>query len=258
MNEQIIPDAWVKINPDSHARMRLFCFPFAGGGASSYLSWRGAITSDIEICPIQLPGRENRLHEKPFLHMEPLVTALGKVLRPYMNMPFAFYGHSMGAIISFALARHLRQQHGPTPLHLFVSAHHAPQLPNPNPAISHLADSEFIEHLRHFNGTPEAILNDPDMMRFLLPLLRADLAIYETYTYVSEHPLICPISAFGGTRDSRADRASLGAWEAQTQSTFSLHMYPGNHFFIQPMRKTLLQDIHRALIPALTQIKHSI
>src|SRR5689334_24570553 len=118
MSKQIPSAAWVKTNADSHARIRLFCFPFAGGGASSYLSWGSTITPDIEICPVQLPGRENRLHEKPFVQMEPLMATLAEVLYPHMTMPFAFFGHSMGAIISFSLTRYLRQQQGLSPLHL--------------------------------------------------------------------------------------------------------------------------------------------
>lgn len=247
MSNVLTSGSWVKINPQTRRRVRLFCFPYAGGGSSAYFSWMSGISPDIEVCPVQLPGREDRLSETPFTHIAPLVEELAQALAPHIDVPFAFYGHSLGALISFELARYLRRQNGPVPMHLFVSGCPAPQLPATDSPISQLPDEEFIQALRRFNGTSDTVLQDADLMQVLLPLLRADFAIYETYTYVPEEPLACPISAYGGLQDFRATRAAIEAWQGQTSSTFIMRMYVGDHFFIHPKRKVFLQGIRQDL-----------
>ena len=123
-------NSWIfGVRPNTQARLRLFCFPHAGGGASFFRSWIGTLPPDIEVCPVQLPGRENRLKERPFNQYTLLIQALAQALRPYLTVPFAFFGHSMGALVSFGLARQLRQQNEPLPVHLFASAYRAPQIP---------------------------------------------------------------------------------------------------------------------------------
>jgi len=253
VSETMVSSAWVKLNPNPHARrrVRLFCFPYAGGGSSAYLPWVNEIAPEIEICPVQLPGREGRMRERPFTHMEPLIETLAEVLQPYLDVPFAFYGHSLGALISFELARQLRRQHGPTPTQLLVSGCHAPQLPLSDEPVHQLPDEEFVQALRRFNGTPDAVLQDADLMRLLLPLLRADFAIYETYTYTPEEPLSCPIAAYGGLHDFRASRESVEAWKQQTEHKFVFRMYAGDHFFIHTKRRVLLQGLYQDMTPFL-------
>ena len=117
-------NSWIFASrPNPQARLRLFCFPHAGGGASFFRPWIGMLSPDIEVCPVQLPGRENRLKERPFNQFSPLISELAQALRPYLDRPFAFFGHSMGALVSFGLARHLREQNDPMPRHLFISAY---------------------------------------------------------------------------------------------------------------------------------------
>jgi len=233
------------------ALLRLFCFPYAGGGASIFRTWSNNLPSEVEVCPIQLPGRENRLQEPPFNRLAPLVHVLAHVLLPYLDLPFVFFGHSMGALISFELARYLRRQHAPGPLHLFVSARRAPQIPAINPPIHHLPESAFIEALRDFNGTPESILQNAELMQLLLPVLRADFAVCETYTYSVEDPLACAISTFGGLQDCEVCYDELAAWREQTDGFFTQRMLPGNHFFLRSARVSLLryitQDLTRLL-----------
>jgi medium-chain acyl-[acyl-carrier-protein] hydrolase len=248
MSELLTSNAWIKPNPHTRGRVRLFCFPYAGGGCSAYLPWMRVISPDIEICPVQLPGREERLGERPFTRIDPLVEELARALAPYMAMPFAFYGHSLGALLSFELARYLRRQNGPAPTHLFVSGCLAPQLSAPEPPIHQLSDEEFIQALRSFNGTPDAVLQNTELMRILLPLLRADFALYETYAYIHEEPLRVPISAYGGLQDFRTTRESVEAWRSQTDSKFIMRMYPGEHFFIHAKRNIFLQGIRQDLI----------
>src|SRR5262245_40590829 len=140
--------------PGAQTTLRLFCFPYAGGCASLFRTWIGQLPSGVEVCPIQLPGRENRWKETPSTNLPELIQEMFRALPPYLNKPFAFFGYSMGALISFELARALRQQHYPSPLHLFVSACRAPQIPRSSRPIYQLERSSFIEALRQLNGTP--------------------------------------------------------------------------------------------------------
>jgi medium-chain acyl-[acyl-carrier-protein] hydrolase len=238
------------ISTSSHyqARLRLFCFPYAGGGASIFRTWSSALMPEIEVCPIQLPGRENRLLEPPFTQLSPLVQTLAGVLQPCLDLPFAFFGHSLGALISFELARQLRRQHAALPRHLFVSAHAAPQRSHVAQPVQTLSDAEFLMDLRSFNGTPEAVLQNTELMEVLLPMLRADFEMDKAYTYSPEEPLPCPITAFGGSQDSLVSHDDLEAWRSQTSRHFTLHMFPGDHFFLRSGRVPLLQIIGKNLI----------
>ena len=242
-------ESWVtRPRPNPHARMRLFCFPYAGSGASIYRTWPALVSPDIEVCPIQLPGRENRLKEPPFTWLAPLIQKLGDAIAGYLDRPYAFFGHSMGVLISFELARYLRRKRQNMPIHVFVSAHHAPQVPYPAPPISQLPTALLIEQLRHLEGTPEEVLQSDDIMRIMLPLLRSDFALCETYTYHHEEPLGCSISVFGGLSDPRVRYGDLVAWQAQTTGRCRLRMFPGGHFFWQHAREPLVQSIDEQLL----------
>lgn len=234
--------SWLK-NPGMQARYRLFCFPYAGGGASAFHTWQSSFPSEIEICPIQLPGRENRIAELPINDLTLLVQAIADVLLPYLGTPFAFFGHSMGTLISFELARQLRRQNAPTPVHLFVAGHRAPQLPDPDPPTYHLPEAEFVNSLRRFNGTPDFVLQNAELMKVMMPALRADMLISESYIYTQEEPLECAISAFCGMQDSEASYDSMQAWQEQTRSSFRIRMLPGDHFFLRSHQTLLLQAI---------------
>ncbi len=234
--------SWLK-NPGTSARYRLFCFPYAGGGALAYHTWQASFSSEIEICPVQLPGRENRITEQPFDELSLLVQAIADVVLPYLEIPFAFFGHSMGTLISFELARQLRRQNAPTPVHLFVAGHRAPQLPDPDPPTYHLPEADFVDSLRRFNGTPDIVLQNAELMRLMLPALRADMIISETYKYTPEEPLDCSISSFCGMQDSEASYDSMQAWREQTRSSFRIRLLPGDHFFLRTYQSLLLQAI---------------
>lgn len=241
-------NSWLTcLRPKPQAKLRLFCFHYAGGGALSFRSWSNSLPPTVEVCAIELPGRGSRLMERPFTRLEPLIQELTPVLLPYLNKPFAFFGHSMGALVSFELARILRKEYGLSPVHLFVSGRRAPQVPDPDPPIHTLPEREFLDELRRYNGTPESVLENAELMQLFLPTLRADFAVLETYVYTPEPLLDCPITAFGGLEDWKASCDDLEAWREQTNAEFSLQMFPGDHFFIHSAQPLLLQLLSRRL-----------
>jgi medium-chain acyl-[acyl-carrier-protein] hydrolase len=247
--DQVSPAAsWLACRkPKAQASARLFCLPYAGGGASMFHSWPDLLPPEIEIRVIQLPGREKRFGERPFTRLWPLVQKLGAVLRPYLDRPFAIFGHSMGGLLGFELARQLRRQRDPSPKQLFISAHRAPQLPGPGPPIHKLPDSVFLMRLQAAYDLPPDVLDDAELVELYLPLLRADLAICETYVYTIEDPLDCPITVFGGAEDGRVGRAELSAWRVHTRDSFNLRIFPGNHFFLRSSRTLMLEALARDL-----------
>lgn len=212
-----------------------------------FRTWSNELPSEIEVCAVQLPGRENRLNEPLRTQLSPVVQTLAQALLPHMNKPFAFFGHSMGALMSFELARQLQKQNSPVPVHLFVSGREAPQILDTKPPIHNLPLPAFVEKLRDYNGTPEVVLQDPELMQLLVPVLRADFAIVETYEYSNKEPLNCPISAFGGLEDSLVKHENLPDWRNQTSNSFQLRMLKGNHFFLHTERSLLLKYISQDL-----------
>ncbi|MDJ0658838.1 MAG: alpha/beta fold hydrolase [Crocosphaera sp.] len=219
-------------NPNKNALIRLFCFPYAGGGTRIFKNWTDHLSDTIEIAAIRLPGREGRLSEKPFTKMSDLVENMTPNLLPYLDKPFAFFGHSMGALISFEVAHQLLKNYGIQPCHLFASGHPAPQLPDLDPPIHQLPESDFIREINQLNGTPQEVLQDQELMKLLIPILRADFSILETYNYTRKQPLNCPITVFGGLDDPEANETELRAWYQQTNKSFEQYMFPGDHFFI--------------------------
>ena len=197
---------------------------------------------------MQLPGRESRLREPPFTRMSDAVEQAAEALERYLDLPFAFFGHSMGAILCFELARLLRNRHRVGPIHLFVSARRAPQFPDPLPPLHHLPDARFIAEIdRRYNGLPREVLANSELMELLLPVLRADVQMIETYTYESGFPLDCPITAFGGLEDRELRTEDLEGWRAHTNSRFETKLFPGDHFFVQSVPNEILGTISRSL-----------
>jgi medium-chain acyl-[acyl-carrier-protein] hydrolase len=185
--------------------------------------------------------------EPPFTRLSALVQALAQDLVPLLDKPFAFFGHSMGALVGFELARQLRRDSGVQPVRLFVSADHAPQLPRRDRPIHALPEGEFLDELRRLNGTPGVLLENAELMQIMLPILRADFAVYQTYVYSAESPLDCLISGFGGLQDHRVSQGDLEAWRDQTSVAFSLRMFPGDHFFLNTTQPLLLQVLSQEL-----------
>ncbi len=229
------------------ARVRLFCIPYAGGGASVFRRWPSGLPDDVDVCAIQLPGRETRLMERPCSSLVSLVGDLSEALAPHLDRPFALFGHSVGALIGFELARRLRRRDGRLPVHLFVSGCPAPQVRDTGPPIHGLPEPEFLDRLRRFNGTPPEVFQHRELMELVVPVLRADFALRETYELVAESPLECPISAFGGSDDRDVPLPQVEAWREHTRSTFHLHTLPGGHFFLHTAQALLLERVSLAL-----------
>lgn len=230
------------------ASLRLFCFPYAGGGSIIYRTWVGQLPPSVELYVAHLPGRENRLIEPPFTNIYPLVEALAEAIPPYLDKPFAFFGHSMGAMISFELARLLRRKNGPMPSALYVSGRPAPQLPRSDSISYNLPEEEFKQKLQNLNGTPKEVLDHPEVMELLIPLVRADFSVVETYEYRPEPPLDLPLVAFGGLQDKAVPQERVEAWREQTSSSFRLWMIQGDHFFLNSSQRLLLYKLSQELL----------
>ena len=242
-------DAWIVCRePRPVPRLRLFCFPYAGGNASIFRTWPQSLPDDIEVCPIQLPGRGTRLREPPISDLSILAKVLAQVLRPLFDIPFAFFGHSLGGLIIFELARELRRNHNNIhPVQLVVSGTRAPQRAHRERDIHNLPRAEFIAELRRLKGTPDEILENLELMEIMLPVLRADFALYESYTYAVEPPLGYPIAVFGGLDDPRVEYADLEAWGDQTTVPLTPKMLRGGHFFLNTARSLFLHALAKEL-----------
>jgi len=243
--EQSIDSYWITYpNPNSSAKLRLFCFHYAGGGASVYRGWPELLPDEIELCSIQLPGRENRLQEALYTDLDQLIQALLPALHPHLDKPFAFFGHSMGAMIAFETARALRKQEMSPPTQLFLSAWQAPQIVRTDEALRLLSDTEFIAKLQQrYDAVPEAILENADLQKTFLPILRADVAMLETHTFQHEPPLSYPITVFGGQDDPSVSQNELADWQAQTDGAFDLQMFAGAHFYLEQVQAELVAAI---------------
>jgi len=211
-------------------RPRLFCFPHAGGGPLMFRDWGPALTGAIEVCPVSLPGREDRLAEAPFTRLTPLVDALAHELVPHMRTRAAFFGHSLG------------------------SASLPPESVNRQRRLHQLPRTELVRELRRFEGTPPELLESDEFVELILPTLRADLAIVETYVYEDDTELECPISVFGGVADRTVTPEKLLGWRAHTSGIFALRTYPGGHFFLHEAQAAVLgavsADLFQSAQPA--------
>lgn len=223
------------------AQLRLFCLPYAGGSASIFRNWGDFLPPQVQVVPVELPGRGGRLNEPPFVRLPALIDALAEAVRPALQSPFALFGHSMGAVIAFELARRLRRQHQVEPQKLFVAGRRAPQLPRTEPITYNLPEDEFIKELHRLAGTPREVLEHAELMQLFIPLLRADFEFIETYEYIPDEPLGCPITVFGGLQDEEVKREWLLQWKAHTLSRCEIRMLPGDHFFIRSSQDILLR-----------------
>jgi len=242
------PSPWVVLpQPNPQARLRLFCFPYAGGGASIYAPWSRLLPPEIEIAAVQLPGRESRIGERAISDLGELTAAMGAALAPFMDRPFAFFGHSNGGLMAFALTRLLRREGRTLPLRLIASGRPAPQVTLDAPTTYDLPEAEFHDTLRRFAGTPEEVLQNREIMELITPMLRADFQLGEAYAYTPEPPLSIPLAAYGGVQDLEVPGWSIEAWRDQAAGEFRSVMFPGGHFFINENRPEVLQELTRDL-----------
>lgn len=243
------PPRWVQpLSGVQGDGVRLFCFPYAGGGGAMFRDWARELPAGVSVYAICLPGREARMLEAPIGELGAVLAELQPVLLPYLQAPFAFFGHSMGALMSWELARALRASHGLKPVHLFVSGSRA--LPTAKlwlAGFESMSDDELAIEISNLNGTPAEVFEDADLLKLVLPGLRADLSLLASYRYQPGPPLDCPATVFGGDRDPVVPADSLGEWGELTTADVQVTVLSGDHFFVHTARAELLAAISRRL-----------
>jgi medium-chain acyl-[acyl-carrier-protein] hydrolase len=238
-------DPWFPTRrPNPGARLRVFCFPYAGAGASAYNSWSTALPADVELCAVQLPGRERRIMEPALRQIPALVDALEPVLTPLLDKPFVFFGYSMGTRIALALAQRWQARGGPLPLGLVMAAAIAPH--TPRPSRGELDDARFIELLRSYEGTPPEVFAHRELLEMVLPTLRADFSLADAT--LPAIPVRCPISAWTGVEDSHVTLEGFERWKELTTGEFRTRQFPGGHFFMRSEREALLGALREELV----------
>jgi surfactin synthase thioesterase subunit len=236
---------WVTKKISQQAAIRLFCFPFAGGGASCFSDWNKFLGDDIAVCSVQLPGRESRFHEPRFTSFKDLIDELYDQLVPYLEQPYAFYGHSLGALIAYSLTYQCYLDQSPLPLALFVGAHCAPHLPHSFPSCKNMNFQEIRDFLLKFGGFPQEIVNSPEWMEVLLPIVRDDFLVCESYNSRTIEALPCPLFSFGGLLDKMVSYQDILAWRCHTTQQFESYFYSGGHFFLKTHKQLLLEQIQQ-------------
>lgn len=230
--------------PQQAPRVRLLCFPYAGGGIGVYQPWLRHLPSDVELSLLQLPGRDRRTAEPSMRDLRAMAAQLGPELGPFDGVPLVLFGHSMGGLLAYETAHWLRDRRGVAPSLLAVSGRRAPHLPSrrrsPGPPVAELSDADFVDVVLRLGGTPPEVLADPDLRAMFLPILRADFEAVESYRHEPRPPLHCPIAAYGGTGDPFAPVDDLGEWARHTTGDFRSRAFPGGHFFLREHRDALL------------------
>ena len=238
------PPLWFPFRqPNPQARLRLFCFPYAGGGASVYSNWSAALPSSIELVAVQLPGRERRILEKPIRTIPAMLDALEPELEPLLDKPFVLLGYSMGTRIALALAQRWLERGAKMPLGLVMAATGVPH--RHRLSRENLSEADFIALLRAYEGTPPELFAHKELMDMVLPSLRADFAIADTV--LPSTPVSCPIVAYGGLDDPHAPLEDLEHWRELTTSHFHSRHFPGKHFFLRTAREPLLAALREDL-----------
>lgn len=210
--------------------------------------WLPLLPADIELVIAHLPGRESRWSEPAVTHIADVVTALEQAIRLHVQPPYVFYGHSLGALIAYELARRLDSSAVSRPLHLFASAHRAPQRPNRHPRLSDLPDAAFLTEVnRRHGGIPESVAANRELMDLMLPSLRADYRVFEDYVHGTAPPINCPITALFGTADTHVTSEDVAPWRDVTSAGFELRDFPGGHFFVNDLRADVVSLVAQTL-----------
>jgi medium-chain acyl-[acyl-carrier-protein] hydrolase len=239
-------DKWVERRVGkAPARFRLFCFPYAGGSAAIFRDWADEMALNLEVCAIQLPGRERRHGEPALRRSDQAVEILVPILRPYLDMPFVMFGHSMGAVLAYEVTRGILTAATMEPRALVVSAHHAPQLPSRKRNLHDLPRDQLLAEVRALNGTPAEVFEHEDLVELVLPMLRSDLELVESYTEPAGPVLSCPVIAIGGTGDPDILPEDLAAWRSVTAGPFKSMLFQGDHFFINSARASFLRTMRQ-------------
>ena len=239
---------FVSINAPSKVERVLFCFPHAGGGASTFYDWRDKIEGNTQVFALQLPGRESRFGEPLLSNLSEVIELIGAEFhRNGERAPFIFYGHSLGALIAFELCRVFREVGEPLPQHLIVTGASTPHLHYKKQPLSNKPEEELLRKIRDFGGMPASILQDRTLLELLLPILRADLSVFESFQYDEEAPLPIEITAIAGEQDESAPVEEVEAWKAHTAKPFTFHKMRGGHFFVKENLGEIIECINSIL-----------
>src|ERR1019366_6566944 len=239
---------WITtIDRASKARLNMFFFPYAGGGTAMFRQWQDQLPEHVRACFVHLPGREHRLSEPLYTQLDELIEALVPAMQPHLDLRFVFFGHCMGALMSFELARALRKQGLAEPVQLFLSGYQAPHRQKNSEMLSLMYNEGTAQRVDKRTGLPEWMLYSERRLQNSLPALRADFAMCETYTYRSEMALNCPITVFGGDEDGYVNLEDLLAWKLHTQGAFAFHQFAGDHLYLHTAYPMLFLALRQQL-----------
>ncbi|MFF3641034.1 thioesterase II family protein [Streptomyces sp. NPDC002564] len=242
-------DTWIRrFRPQPEAEIRLVCFPHAGGSASYYhpLAQSPALRPHVEVLAVQYPGRQDRRREPLIDDVPELADLITRALAPFDDRPLAFFGHSMGAVLAFEVARRLRDGAGKQPCRLFVSGRRAPSRFRPG-TVHLLDDAALAQELRRAGGTDPMFLDDPELLAEILPVVRNDYRAVELYRWTPSPPLTCPVTALVGDRDAQAATADVEAWREHTEGPFDLKVFSGGHFYLNSHQQAVTEVVSKTL-----------
>jgi medium-chain acyl-[acyl-carrier-protein] hydrolase len=223
---------------------RLFCVPFAGGGPAAYRLWASDLPADVEVVAVPLPGRNPAGRAAVPDSMDEIVATLLPEVEAATDLPFALFGHSLGALVAFELTAALERSAASSPSHLFVSGRTSPTQVFTGTSVHALADDAFLDALStRFGGVPDAIRAEPELLALLLPALRADIRTFETYSPLTAHKVRCPVHVYGGAADRHPRPADLSTWQDVAERDVSVRVFPGDHFYLASSRRALTTDI---------------
>jgi surfactin synthase thioesterase subunit len=233
---------------NSAALVRLVCFAHAGGGPATFRHWPEALAPDIELWTATLPGRAGRAHEPYARSWQPLIHTFTTAVSEQVAEPVALFGHSLGGLLAFEVARELVRSGDPDPCHLIVSARGAPEVRLAADVPG--SDAALIEQVdKLYGGIPAAVREEPELLASFLPILRADIELVRTYTFTPGPPIRCPITVLGGDADPTVSREALAGWAMHTTADHEIHQVAGGHFYIEQQRSVVLNIIRRRLSP---------
>ncbi|MGW2182454.1 thioesterase II family protein [Streptomyces sp. NPDC001732] len=240
---------WIKepVPRPGTRRPRLLCFPFAGGGATAFRTWPALLEDVADVHAVRLPGREERHGEPPVTDLDALAREVADAVSDWCLPPYALYGHSMGARLAYRVAHALAERGLPMPGLLVVAAHQAPHQPAPRPLMHSLPREELVRRIREFGATPQVLLDNPEMLDFFLPVIRADFALSEAAKEQEARPLDVPILALGGEDDAPVGMNELNAWSLHTTAAFRVRRFAGGHFFQFSSEEQLMELLREEL-----------
>lgn len=244
---------FVRLNNELDVKMRLICFPYAGGGIATYQPWKTQLPENVELIAMHPPARGMRITEPPIKNMDELVTSLLPEFKALTDKPYILLGHSLGSRVAFEVVKSVAKKQWSMPSLLVASGSRAPHIPMDRPLTQHLSDEDFVNTLRELNGTPKEILDNQALMDIFLPMLRADFTMSENYLADESIVLPCNIKVLGGRQDRDVSEVQLKAWQKFSRSHVPVTLFDGDHFFIENCREKVLLELRITLEKLLFQ-----